>query len=123
MLYKIIAGLAAGILSGMGMGGGTILIPALVILFYTEQQVAQCTNLVFFVPTAIVALIIHFKKKMINIKKVYLLIIFGIVGAIIGSFIAINLSSEKLRKYYAIFLILIGLYEFFRKDRNRDKTT
>ncbi|MDR1913813.1 MAG: TSUP family transporter, partial [Clostridiales bacterium] len=63
----VIIGLLSGIISGMGIGGGTILIPALCILYDTQQQTAQNINLIYFIPTAIIALITHVKQG--NIEK------------------------------------------------------
>ena len=60
MILLAVVGLLAGIISGMGIGGGTILIPALVMLTDISQQGLQGINLVFFIPTAIIALITHF---------------------------------------------------------------
>ena len=62
MILLAVVGLLAGIISGMGIGGGTILIPALVMLTDISQQGLQGINLVFFIPTAIIALITHFKN-------------------------------------------------------------
>ena len=56
----------SGVLGGLGMGGGTILIPLLTIFFDVEQQQAQAINLVAFIPMAIVSLIIHIKNKRVR---------------------------------------------------------
>ena len=70
MIGFIIVGFFSGIISGMGIGGGTILIPAITILWGVDQKVAQITNLIYFIPTASIALILHIKNK-INIYKAY----------------------------------------------------
>ena len=66
ILYAI-AGISSGIIAGMGMGGGTLLIPILTILLGVEQRISQGINLIVFVPMSIVALIIHCKRKFIMI--------------------------------------------------------
>ena len=63
MLIVILSAIVSGIAGGMGIGGGSLLIPALVFFSEISQHVAQSTNLIFFIPTAISALIIHIKNK------------------------------------------------------------
>lgn len=117
----IIIGFFAGIIGGMGIGGGTILIPSLVFLLGTKQQIAQSVNLLSFIPTATVAIFIHFKNKNIETKLVLKLIILGVIGAIIGSFIAVKLDARLLKKFFGVFLFTMGLYEFFSKKNIRKK--
>ena len=66
MFYLIIAGIISGIISGMGMGGGIILIPVLTIFLGFSQKVAQGITLLYFIPTAVFALIVHIKNKTIE---------------------------------------------------------
>ncbi len=120
-MYLILIGLFSGIIGGMGIGGGTILIPALIMFTTLSQQQAQSVNLLSFVPVAIVALITHFRNKSIEIQFCFPLIIMGITGALAGSYLAVNLPSNLLRKLFGIFLFLMGLYEFFWKDKSRTK--
>ena len=110
-----IIGLLSGIISGMGIGGGAILIPSLVFFSSLEQQEAQGINLMVFVPVAIVALIVHAKEKNIDFKYAKWIILGGIGGAMIGSLLAMKINPDSLRKYFGIFLLFIGIYEFFKK--------
>ncbi|NLD46194.1 MAG: sulfite exporter TauE/SafE family protein [Clostridiaceae bacterium] len=110
-------GMAAGIISGMGIGGGAILIPALVIFVKPDQHVAQSVNLLFFIPTAVTALIVHIKNKRINFKMAFPIIISGLVGAYIGSRLAISLPGNVLKKMFGVFLLILGIYEMLRKER------
>ena len=112
MAYLLI-GLVSGIISGTGMGGGTILIFFLTFIMGIEQHIAQATNLVFFIPTAISAIIINFRQKLINLKLSLFIILSGIIGTIIGSEIAINLNASNLKKYFGIFLLIISLNEIY----------
>ena len=84
-MYEIIIGIISGIVSGMGMGGGTILILALSTFFGINQHVAQATNLVFFIPTSLVAIFVSLRTELIEWKTGNIIMIFGIVGAIIRS--------------------------------------
>jgi uncharacterized membrane protein YfcA len=112
-------GLISGIVSGMGIGGGTILIPALVIFIKPEQHIAQSVNLLFFIPTAIIALIVHVKSKRIDIKMALPIIVFGIIGAFIGSKLAGSLSDQALRKIFGVFLLFMGIYEVIRRGKGK----
>lgn len=67
-MLQILTGLISGVVSGLGMGGGTILILILTLFGGVEQHVAQATNLIFFIPTSIAAIWINYKQKIIDIK-------------------------------------------------------
>lgn len=78
-----------------------------------EQHIAQGTNLIFFIPTSIAAIIVHLKKKNIQLKTAIVVILSGIIGAIIGAKLAVNMEVEKLRKYFGFFLIAIAINEIY----------
>lgn len=118
MLFFII-GLASGVISGMGIGGGSILIPALIFFSPLSQHQAQGINLVVFIPSSIAALIIHHKNKSIEYKISMPIILSGIISAIGGSLLATYTSPEFLRKLFGIFLFAIGLLEFFSKEKQK----
>lgn len=121
MMWVALVGFCSGIISGMGIGGGTILIPAL--LFFTDitQQQAQGVNLIYFVPTAITALITHQKKGNLDWKTAKPLAVLGLAGAAAGAFLAVSLESEILRRIFGGFLFLMGLSEIFKKKKGDDK--
>ena len=121
MMWVALVGFCSGIISGMGIGGGTILIPAL--LFFTDitQQQAQGVNLIYFVPTAITALITHQKKGNLDWKTARPLAVLGLAGAAAGAFLAVSLVSEILRRIFGGFLFLMGLSEIFKKKNGDDK--
>lgn len=110
-MSDVIIGFFSGIISGMGIGGGAILIPALILLREIAQQTAQGINLVYFLPTALVSLFIHIKNKNVEIKTALIIGISGIVGAAAGSLLALYLSGGFLRRLFGIFLFLVGIYE------------
>jgi hypothetical protein len=119
-IILFLTGLAAGIISGMGMGGGAILIPALVLTANPGQHIAQSINLLFFIPTAAVALIIHIKNRSIDFKLALPIIIFGLCGALAGSWIASRMEAGSLRKMFGWFLLAMSVYEMFRKSKKDD---
>jgi uncharacterized membrane protein YfcA len=112
-----VIGLLSGIISGMGIGGGSILIPSLVLFANLVQQQAQSINLIVFIPVAIAALIVHIKEKNIIFKFTKWIVLGGIAGAILGSIVAIRINPDTLRKFFSFFLFFIGLYELKKKDR------
>ncbi len=116
-----IIGFLSGIISGMGIGGGAILIPALVLLCGVSQQTAQGINLVYFLPTAIASLIIHIKNKNVEIKTAAIIGISGVIGAIGGTMLAVYLSGEILKKLFALFLFLIGIYEVYKGIKSKNQ--
>jgi len=112
-MLQICIGILSGIITSMGMGGGTILILLLTIFLNYDQQSAQGLNLIFFIPTAIMSIVIYIKEKNINLKLASIVAIFGIIGAIIGAKIANYIQTEKLRKWFAIFLLIIAIHEIY----------
>ena len=92
---------------------GTILILILTMFMGIEQHTAQATNLVFFVPTSIAAIITIMKDKLIDWKTGVTIGIAGIFGAIIGASISVRMDVEHLRKYFGFFLIFIIIYEIY----------
>ncbi len=95
------------------MGGGTILILLLSIFLDLDQHVAQATNLVFFIPTAISAIIVGIKNKNVKWKTAIPIIISGVIGASISSNISTHINVSILRKMFGVFLIFIACYEIY----------
>lgn len=122
MLITLI-GFASGIISGMGIGGGTLLIPALTIIIGTKQQIAQSINLLVFILSAAAALCVHVRKHNIEKGLLLKLAVTGCAGAIIGSLIAVNLDSGILKKVFGAFLFIMGIYEIFSKNKIRDENS
>ena len=112
-MKEIFIGAISGVFSGIGMGGGTILIFLLNIFVGLEQHIAQATNLIYFVPTAISAIIVNYRDKNIDTKLAGIISICGIIGAMIGAIISVNLDVEKLRKFFGIFLVIIAIHEIY----------
>jgi len=121
MISLILAGLTAGIISGMGIGGGLLLIPVLTLVLGYGQKMAQGINLLYFIPTGMVALYVHYKNKAIDVRLAIKLASYGIIGAIIGSILVGILPADILRRLFAIFIMIMGLFEFYlgyKSERN-----
>jgi len=78
-----------------------------------EQHIAQAANIVFFIPMAIISVVINMKHKLIKWKVVIPIIIAGMLGAIIGAEFAVKSDSLHLKRYFGIFLSLIAIYEIY----------
>ena len=112
-MLEILIGTISGIISGIGMGGGTVLIFLLTFMLGIEQHIAQGANLIFFIPTSIVAIIVNFKNKNIDLKLATIISIFGILGAIIGANLSVHTDVKMLRKYFGMFLAIIAIHEIY----------
>ncbi len=116
-MLNILTGFFSGIISGMGIGGGAILIPALIMLEDISQQMAQGINLTYFIPTALIALAVHLKNKTVEVKTAFIIGGCGIVGAAAGSMTAVMLKSDILQRMFGFFLLFIGIYEIIKGFR------
>ena len=118
IILLVLAGIAAGALGGMGMGGGTILIPVLTIFFDVEQKQAQAINLVAFIPMAIASLIVHVKNKRVETKGILWIIIPATVLSLAGSKVAQAINGEILKRIFGGFLLLLSVAQFFSEEIN-----
>ncbi len=123
----ILVGIISGIITGLGMGGGSILILILVSFMSVSQHVAQATNLIFFIPTAIIAILIHIKNGNID-KEVGRKMLFPtIIGSALGAYLTSFIDAENLKRYFGFFLLAVGIYEIittikeYKKDKKEDK--
>lgn len=113
-LWYILSGLAAGVLAGMGMGGGTLLIPLLTLALGVGQQDAQGINMLAFLPGAVLALWIHKKAGRVTLKGCWPMLLFGLLGSALGALAAGWIQTECLKKLFGIFLIILGLLQWKR---------
>ena len=108
----ILTGVFSGIFAGMGMGGGTFLVPLLALCFGVEQIFCQSTNVVCFLILAIVCFVIYVKKKLIDFR---VMICVGIPAMIIegvACIFSLKIHSDILRMIFAGFIILVGVVTF-----------
>ncbi|MES2005738.1 MAG: sulfite exporter TauE/SafE family protein [Bacteroidota bacterium] len=111
----LMIGLAAGFLSGLiGIGGGIIMVPALVALLGFSQKLAQGTSLgILLLPVGILAVIQYYKQGYLNVN--YVLIVAGafVIGGFLGSKLALSISEEKMKKIFAIIMMLVAIKMLF----------
>lgn len=122
-MIEIFTGVISGIVSGLGMGGGTILILFLSLFLDIEQHIAQATNVIFFVPTAITAILVNLKQKNINLKIGIPICLWGVIGAFIGAIISMQMNMKTLRKFFGGFIILIAIYQTYMYIKSKKRHT
>lgn len=113
----VIVGILCGILSGFGIGGGSLLMVWLTAVVAMDQKTAQGINLLYFLPTSLGALIFHIKNKMICWKAVIPAALCGCVTAALAAWLASSMDVSLLRKLFGGFLLVVGVMEFFKKTK------
>ena len=114
-IIAALAGAATGVLSGFGVGGGSLLLIYMTSFAGVPQTLAQGVNLLYFLPTAATALPAHLKNGYVEKGALLPAIAAGLVCSALTAWAATALDVEVLRKCFGGFLILIGLRELFRK--------
>ncbi len=119
VVFYILAGLFSGIFGGMGMGGGTALIPILTIFLGVEQKMAQGINLLAFVVMAIFSLFIHIKNGFVHTKGLFTIILGGLIFSCVGAFLAVNMPSNILRIIFGVFLCFLAILEIIKVFKSK----
>ena len=111
IIILLIIGLAAGLLAGfVGVGGGIIVIPALIIFLGFSQQQAQGTSLAFLLlPIGILAVMNYYKAGFVDVKAAGIMCLTFIVGSYLSSSIAVSIPQEYLKRGFGVFLFLVSL--------------
>ena len=115
-----VIGIIAGIITGLGAGGGTVLIAGLSLFIGIEQRVAQAINFIFFIPTAVTSIILNSKRKNIKWRIAIPIIVASIVGAIIGAKLSSNIDTKILKKLFGVFLGIIALHGIYTIWKEND---
>ena len=109
-IWMVLCGCLGGVLGGMGMGGGTLLIPLLTVLCGVEQKLAQAVNLIAFVPMSAFVCVLHAKNKLIEPSQLWLSIP-ALIASVGASFLALSLDARFLRVGFGIFLSVLGVIQ------------
>lgn len=114
---SLLLGTVLGFLSGIGTGGGSLLLLWLTVVTGIPPETARCINLLFFIPSAIIASLFRWKQGSLNPKIVLPAIFSGCISAALFSWISQNLNTILLKKLFGVLLILTGIREFiYNKD-------
>ena len=111
-LFLILTGFCSGVFAGMGMGGGTFLVPLLALCFGVEQIFCQSTNILCFLILAIVCFVIYSVKKLIDFKVMLCVGLPASIVAGVACIFSLKIHSNVLRFIFAGFIILIGVAMF-----------
>ena len=114
-LTAALAGAVTGVLSGFGIGGGSLLLIYMTSFAGVGQDLAQGINLLYFLPTAATALPTHAKNGYIEKAALPPAILAGLAGTALAAWAATGMDVELLRRCFGVFLLIIGVRELFRK--------
>lgn len=112
-----IVGLILGVLSGLGVGGGSLLILWLTLVLHMDTTVARTLNLMFFIPCALIATVLRIKKQEISIKKLLFPTLAGCISAVIFVIVGEKMDTAQLKKLFGVLLIYTGLRELTYRPR------
>jgi len=106
-----------GFLAGLGVGGGSLLMLWLTTVVNMDYSVARIVNLLFFLPTALIATLFHKKQGSVDIRKILPAIIGACIAAAVFSYIGKHTDTHLLKKLFGGVLIITGLRELFYRPR------
>lgn len=118
-LYLLL-GFLGGVPAGMGMGGGTVTIPLLVLVGGVEQKIAQCANLFSFLPMSVFALKTHADNGLLKTNGVWWIVVPALLLSAAGATLAAYLPSQILRKAFGAFLVGLSFYGFYQALKNKN---
>lgn len=113
VISPLVAGFLAGIAGAMGLGGGSVLIIYLTVFAGVKQLEAQGINLIFFLPTAAVALIVYSKKGIIKWRVIMPLMVLGAIGTLVTGFWVGHMRAELIKRLFGVVIVIYGFYELF----------
>ena len=116
-LFCIVIGTVLGFLSGLGIGGGSLLIVWLTVILGMDPQTAKLINLMFYLPAAAISCILRSKSGDLNWIKPLPAIIAGCAGAIVGTYYSNVVQTTQLKGAFGIILLAIGVKELFYRPR------
>ncbi len=114
-------GTVLGFLSGLGVGGGSLLILWLTLVLGMEHSAARGINLAFFLPAAVISCLFRWKQGAVEWKTILPAVIAGCIAAAVFSWVGLRIDLELLRKLFGGLLILTGLRELFYKPKHTSK--
>jgi len=111
LIIVLLIGLTAGLVSGaLGVGGGIIIVPSLILFLGFSQHMAQGTSLaILLLPTGILAVMQYYKNGFVDFKVAFILMLLFVIGAYLGSIISVNIPDKMLRKIFGIFMLLVSI--------------
>ena len=118
-LLNFLAGAVCGVLSGWGIGGGSLLLIYMTVISDMPQAVSQGINLVYFLPASAGALVSHIKNRLVDRRAALLTAIPGTLAAVGGALLTTFMDDRLLRRIFGIFLLVSGFRMLFGGNRRR----
>ena len=115
-LFPFLCGLGAAVISAWGVGGGTLLLLVMTLFLGVDQRTAQGINLLFFLPTAISALLCHWREGYLDVPTWKAAVPVAVPAALVGAWIATAVDVDLLRRPFGIYLLLSGLSLIFPQE-------
>lgn len=116
-ILALAVGAATGVLSGFGVGGGTLLLVYMTAFAGVEQRLAQGINLLYFLPAGLMALPAHVKNGYVEKRALFPAIAAGLVCAALAAWAATAVDVALLKKFFGGFLIVVGAAELFGRKK------
>lgn len=117
MVEGVLVGAILGFLSGLGVGGGSLLMLWLTLVSGTSQADARVMNLMFFVPCALIATLFRWRQSKPDWKLILWAVAGGLIGALAGNFLHSRMDLELLRKALGVLFLICGAKELFYRER------
>ncbi len=114
-IITTLAGFVAGIAGALGLGGGSVLLLYLTMFAGVAQRQAQGINLIFFIPCAAVAILMHSRSRLICWREVFPCAVAGLFGSLAGYTLSGLLDESLLRMIFAVFLLILGVHELLSR--------
>ena len=109
-VFSVLAGLVCGVISGFGIGGGSLLMIYLTAVASVEQKAAQGINLLYFLPTAGASLLLHAKNRFLKLQIVIPAALCGCASGALCAWLSVGIDSGILRKIFGVFLLAVGIF-------------
>jgi len=121
ILILLLIGLGAGTLAGLlGIGGGVLMVPAMVLISGFDQHVAQGTSLLVIIPAAALGSFTHYRHGRLSLREAAALAAGGVVGALLGSATALSLDEELLQRLFAALILVVALRMLLTRQRGSE---
>ena len=117
IVIVFIASFLSGVIGSMGLGGGSVLILYLTLFAGVGQLAAQGTNLIFFIPIGLAAVIIYAVQKNIKYKTVLPFILGGVPATFLSGYLVNLIKTDLLGKIFGALVLFFGIWQIFKKDR------
>ena len=117
-LLPLAVGIGTGILSAWGVGGGTLLLLVMTLFLGVDPAAARGINLLFFLPSAMIACYLRWKQGAVTLKKVLPAILTGCAAAAVFSFISTRMGLDVLKKLFGVLLLATGIRELCYRPKS-----